>query len=145
MIDRVDPYPQKVLGCFEQELDDAVERAIAWEPSTVVNVRSAGGFYVLGLARRLPASRLVAIEPSEPAGDALTALLDAAGLPERCLIFPEFASPEVGGRARLPQPRHQRLRRRGEGASGPAAVPGLRSARLIVEKQTSSSGRRPTR
>lgn len=44
----------KSLGCYEAELHDAVEAAIARSPDVVINVGCAEGYYAVGLARRLP-------------------------------------------------------------------------------------------
>jgi len=56
----------KMLGCYEQELHQAVEEEIARlakvrEP-TIVNIGCAEGYYAVGLARRLPQAIVAAID-----------------------------------------------------------------------------------
>ncbi len=60
----------KLLGSYERELHDALERFIARAPALVVNVGSGDGYYAVGLARRLPAARVVAVDPDPLAQDA---------------------------------------------------------------------------
>lgn len=43
----------KLMGAYERELHQALERAIATMPETVVNAGVADGYYAVGLARRL--------------------------------------------------------------------------------------------
>lgn len=64
-IERVDLFAPKLLGSFEQELHEAIESAVEARPRLVVNVGAADGYYVVGLARRLPAARVVAFEADE--------------------------------------------------------------------------------
>jgi len=55
-------FTPKVLGCYEEELHPAIEKAIARRPSTIVNVGCAEGYYAVGLARRLPDARVFAFD-----------------------------------------------------------------------------------
>jgi precorrin-6B methylase 2 len=52
----------KMLGCYEEELHDALEKAIQREPKLVVNVGCAEGYYAVGLGRRIPNVRVVAFD-----------------------------------------------------------------------------------
>ncbi len=47
----------RLVGCYEAELHNTIEEVIARRPPLVVNVGCAEGYYAVGLARRLPASR----------------------------------------------------------------------------------------
>lgn len=62
----VDLYAPKVLGAYEHELHDAVEAAIARTPPVVVNIGAAEGYYAVGLALRLPGSRVLAFDTAAP-------------------------------------------------------------------------------
>jgi hypothetical protein len=55
----------KVLGSYECELDEAVERLLAAAPEQVVNVGCSDGFYAIGCALRLPGIRALAFDSSE--------------------------------------------------------------------------------
>jgi hypothetical protein len=49
----------KLLGTYELELHDAVERVLAADPDVVVDVGSAEGYYAIGLAVRLPRAKVL--------------------------------------------------------------------------------------
>jgi len=70
----------KLIGIYEKELHAVVEDLIAWRPDVVVDIGAAEGYYAVGLARRLPESRVVAFEADEGARRQLSEL---AGL-NRC-------------------------------------------------------------
>ena len=53
------------VGSFEHELHPAIGEIADSGPATVVNVGSAEGYYSVGMALRLPGSRVVAYEVDE--------------------------------------------------------------------------------
>jgi len=124
----------KLVGCYELELQPAIERALAQPYDVVVDVGCAEGYYSVGLARRLPRGTVVHAFDTDPdarAGCSELALLN--GVADRVV---------VGGLCdvRLLQ---QTLRGRSrvfcdcEGYEiellDPLLVPRLRNADLIVE------------
>ena len=52
----------KLLGVYEDELHDFIEHAIARQPDVVINIGCAEGYYALGMARRLPAVPVMAVD-----------------------------------------------------------------------------------
>lgn len=52
----------KFLGTYENELHGAVETAILRQPDLVVDIGCAEGYYVIGLARRLPNTKVIAFD-----------------------------------------------------------------------------------
>jgi hypothetical protein len=56
-------HAAKLLGAYECELHSTVEMLIARAPRLVVNVGSGDGYYVVGLARRLPTAVIIAVDP----------------------------------------------------------------------------------
>src|SRR5262245_52951124 len=52
----------KLLGCYEHELWPAVELAISRQPTAVINVGCAEGYYAIGLALRLPKTEIIAFD-----------------------------------------------------------------------------------
>ena len=62
-------FTPKILGCYEEELHGAVERAIARKPVRVVNIGCAEGYYAVGLARRLPDAHVYAFDLDPKAQD----------------------------------------------------------------------------
>ena len=63
-------FEAKLLGTYELELFDAVERVCERELSWVINVGAAEGYYAVGLLRRRPEARVIAYE-ANPEGRAL--------------------------------------------------------------------------
>ncbi len=61
----IDVYSNKVLGSYELELHDALEQLIAAQPSTVINLGLADGYYAIGLALRLPQASVIGYEIEE--------------------------------------------------------------------------------
>lgn len=56
-------HAAKLLGAYECELHPALEQVIARTPGLVVNIGSGDGYYVVGLARRVPGARILAVDP----------------------------------------------------------------------------------
>jgi hypothetical protein len=56
-------HAAKLLGAYERELHPALERLIARTPGLVVNIGAGDGYYVAGLARRIPGARMLAVDP----------------------------------------------------------------------------------
>jgi len=52
----------KLIGCFETELQPVIERLIARRYSTIINIGCAEGYYAVGLAARMPGTRVLAYE-----------------------------------------------------------------------------------
>jgi hypothetical protein len=58
----VSPFLPKLAGTYELEVADATEELIATTPDVIVDLGSAEGYYAVGLARRLPGTRVVAFD-----------------------------------------------------------------------------------
>lgn len=52
----------KLLGVYEQELHESIEKIIKAAPEIVINVGCAEGFYAVGMAQRLLGSRVIAFD-----------------------------------------------------------------------------------
>lgn len=52
----------KLLGCYERELWESVEKVIARKPSVVINVGCAEGYYAIGLKLRMPDVPVIAFD-----------------------------------------------------------------------------------
>src|SRR4029450_13683825 len=97
-------FPQKLLGTYECELWPIVEEIVAKPYSLVIDVGAAEGYYVCGLAKRMPEARVIAFETQRTCHSQLRAIAVANGLQERITIR-GFCSPsdlaqavEVGNR-----------------------------------------------
>jgi len=71
------------VGSFELELHPAVERILASGPRAIVNVGSAEGYYAVGLARRLPAARVLGFELDPGLRAAAAELAELNGVADR--------------------------------------------------------------
>lgn len=80
-------HTAKLVGAYECELHAAVERLIARAPTLVVNVGSGDGYYVVGIARRLHAARIVAVDPDPLAQRACALTSGMNGVGERVEPF----------------------------------------------------------
>jgi trans-aconitate methyltransferase len=49
-----------LLGCYEQPLQPFIEQAIEAQYSTILNIGCAEGYYAVGMARRMPQTRVMA-------------------------------------------------------------------------------------
>ncbi len=79
----------KLLGSYELEIQDFVERAIANRPAQVVNIGAGEGYYAVGLALRLPDASVFAFEKSESARALIRALAEHNGVASRVHVHGE--------------------------------------------------------
>lgn len=60
-------HAAKLLGAYECELHESLERLLARAPALIVNIGSGDGFYAVGIARRRAAAgdtvRVIAVDP----------------------------------------------------------------------------------
>ena len=126
-------HAPKLLGCYEQALHPHLERFIARGFDSVLNIGCAEGYYAIGLARRMPCTKIFAHDLNEGAQRACHALAEANGVADRITIgglvrgedFARFGGVDTlvlvdieGGE---------------EALLDPAAFPALRHMTLIVE------------
>lgn len=76
----------KLLGSYERELHDIVERIVATPYDVVVNVGCAEGYYTVGMARRMPATRILAFDTNPLAQAACRRLAERNGMAGRITI-----------------------------------------------------------
>lgn len=82
----------KLLGIYECELHGAIEELVVWAPDVIVDIGAAEGYYAVGLALRLPGSRIMAFEADEHARRLLSDLAACNGADNICehgLAVPE--------------------------------------------------------
>ena len=60
-------FSPKLLGSYEKELHDVIERICGHHYEVIVNIGAAEGYYAVGLARRLPQTRIYAFDMAEEA------------------------------------------------------------------------------
>lgn len=70
----------KWLGIYEDELHDFVEDAVEHSPDCVINIGCAEGYYIVGLIRRLPGVKGIAVDISPAAVSITSANAQANGI-----------------------------------------------------------------
>ncbi|HKK84834.1 MAG TPA: hypothetical protein VJ942_04845 [Roseovarius sp.] len=78
----------RILGCYEATLAPEIEEVIARAYPLVIDVGSAEGYYAVGLATRMPQTRILARDENPKAQESCAALAKANGVADRV---------EVGG------------------------------------------------
>jgi hypothetical protein len=81
-----------LVGSYEQELHGVIEELIASEPSRVINVGSAEGYYAVGFARRLPRADVYAFDIDERARRTTRETAAANGVSDRIAVAAECRS-----------------------------------------------------
>ncbi|MGH6661289.1 MAG: hypothetical protein ACREB6_07100, partial [Rhodospirillales bacterium] len=59
----------KILGCYEEPIQDWIEQAIARRYERILDIGCAEGYYAVGLARHLPGSSIIAYDINADARD----------------------------------------------------------------------------
>ena len=76
----------KVLGTYEIELGDWVEKLITDPPSIVINIGAAEGYYAVGLALRCPGLRMITFETDARGRELIAELAERNGVAGRVQI-----------------------------------------------------------
>jgi hypothetical protein len=76
----------KLLGCYEQPLQPFIEAAITQGYSTILNIGCAEGYYAVGMAKRMPSTRVLAYDLNPRAQETCQALAEKNGVTERIQI-----------------------------------------------------------
>jgi len=80
------PAAPELLGTYEHELFDVVHELAARPFHAVVNVGARFGYYAIGLARLMPAVRVVAFEGDDEARGMMAAAVAANGVADRVQV-----------------------------------------------------------
>ena len=76
----------RLIGCYEQPLLPFIEEAINTDYENVVNIGCSDGYYAVGMARRMPNSKMWAYDINQAAQDACTELAQKNNVSERIEI-----------------------------------------------------------
>ncbi|HYP91487.1 MAG TPA: hypothetical protein VEQ59_25140 [Polyangiaceae bacterium] len=76
----------KLLGCYEEELHPHIEEAITRDYPQLLNIGVAEGYYAVGLARRMPNTKVFAYDTNENAQKTCAAVAQANAVAERVHI-----------------------------------------------------------
>ena len=123
----------KLLGCYEQPLFDHIECAIGANYATILNIGCAEGYYAIGMALRMPGVRVHAYDTNEKARQICSELAAKNGVTAQVSIGALFKPEDFASHAS----KRTLVLCDIEGAEkdllGPAALPALTDADLIVE------------
>lgn len=76
----------KLLGCYEQPLLPHIERAIQVSYPTLLNIGCAEGYYAVGMARRMPNTRILAFDLNPKAQQVCAELATQNGVADRVTV-----------------------------------------------------------
>jgi SAM-dependent methyltransferase len=76
----------KLLGCYEQPLQPFIEASIVANYKTILNIGCAEGYYAVGMARRMPATQVLAFDLNPKAQEVCAALAEQNGVSERVQV-----------------------------------------------------------
>jgi hypothetical protein len=76
----------KLLGSYERELHPTIEKICGSDYTDIVDVGCAEGYYAVGLAMRLPNTRVLAFDTNKRARHYCTALATRNGVQERVIV-----------------------------------------------------------
>jgi hypothetical protein len=76
----------KLLGCYEQPLQPFIEQAIQANYPIILNIGCAEGYYAVGMARRMPSTKVFAFDLNPKALGTCQALAEKNGVTERIQI-----------------------------------------------------------
>jgi len=123
----------KLLGCYEQPLLPYIEAAIQSGYPTILNIGCAEGYYAVGMARRMPSTRVLAFDLNPKAQQVCAELAARNNVAERvavgALFKPEDFARHAGQRV-LVLCDIEGVERE---LLDPAAAPALAGMDLIVE------------
>ena len=85
----------KLLGCYEQELHDVIERCIETPYECVVNIGCGDGYYATGFARRMPSAEINAYDATEGRQALCRTMADENGVGERISVGGECGAVEL--------------------------------------------------
>jgi hypothetical protein len=89
----------KLLGCYEQPLQPFIEQAIEAQCSTILNIGCAEGYYAVGMARRMPQTRVMAYDLNPAAQSVCQALAAKNQVADRVHVGALFKQEDFAGYA----------------------------------------------
>ena len=123
----------RLLGCYEHSLAPVIEEIIARAYPLVIDIGSAEGYYAVGLARRMPQTRVLARDASDKAMALCRALAAANGVADRVEIGGLFHHADFAICAAQPTLILCDIEAAELDLLDPAAAPGLLHADILVE------------
>lgn len=129
----------RLLGCYEATLHPIFEEIIEAEPSLIIDIGCAEGFYAIGLALRLPNAIVWARDANDAAQEKCSALADLNGVAGRVKVGGELTHADFD----ICRAQHTVVICDIEGAEAqlmdPEKAKGLRRADILIEVHETGS------
>ncbi len=123
----------RLLGCYEASLAPVIEEIVASAPALILDIGCAEGYYAVGLARRLPQSRIMARDANPAARDLCAAMAVLNGVADRVAVGGLVGHFDFGVALDADTVVICDIEGAETDLLDPAAGPGLRNARILVE------------
>ena len=123
----------KLLGCYEQPLLPYIEAAIQANYPTILNIGCAEGYYAVGMARRMPETKVLAFDLNQKAQETCRALAEKNSVANRIQIGALFKPNDFATYANQKILVLCDIEGAEEGLLDPAKAPALTGMDLIVE------------
>lgn len=76
----------KIIGTYESNLFEALQKAVERTPDAVINIGCAEGYYAIGLARLLPRAKIFAFDIDTKAGAVCEQAAEENGVSDRVIV-----------------------------------------------------------
>jgi hypothetical protein len=130
-------YGPKLLGTYEKELEGVIGQSIERGYPLVIDMGAAEGYYAVGMAMRLPNSRIVAFEAQTKQHRVLRDLANRNGVSQRITLHgyatPQLLRDALSSGSNLKSLVICDIEGYEEDLLDPAAVPELQHADILVE------------
>lgn len=127
----------RLLGVYEASLAPVIEAIIAKAPGLIIDIGSAEGYYAIGLARRLPATRVLARDANPKAQAMCAELARLNGVQDRVEIGGIFGHADFDLCKTTPSVVICDIEGAEDLLLDPVAAPGLLHADILVEAHDS--------
>lgn len=125
--------PPRRLGCYEATLIPVIEAIIARGYPLVMDVGAADGYYAVGLARRMPKTRIVARDTNPAAQAACRKLAEINGVGDRVEVGGEVGHKDFDRCKATEMLVICDIEGAEDALLDPVRAPGLREADILVE------------
>lgn len=92
-------HTAKLLGCYEQPLQPYIEAAIQTDYPLILNIGCAEGYYAVGMARRMAATRVLAFDINQNARRVCAQLAEKNNVADRVVVGELFKREDFSGYA----------------------------------------------
>jgi hypothetical protein len=123
----------RLLGCYEASLAPVIEEIVTRAYPVVIDIGAAEGYYAVGLARRMPQTRVMARDASDKAMALCRALAQANGVEDRVEVGGLFTHADFAICLRQPTLILCDIEAAEIDLLDPSAAPGLLAADILVE------------